>query len=515
MQPGSTARRLAVGLLILTLAAIALPLVASGLAQRMDVSDVQADQRPTNARLYLIEIRRGSSIAHRVGDHCSAGSYACAWLVALLDARDPAATHTVRYEFPVGATIPSGGRLELEVPSPAENHLLRLARLLGWLRDACAIALGAVLLLPAARALLGWTGRNIAPGLAIAAAILLAAAAGLEWYMRRAQQFPITEVVTPMSFRPGAGPTYDPGGIIKFTNGLEFWTTTKINSLGFADAEPALPKPEGTFRVLLVGDSFVDALQVPVAQKVQTLLATDLRRRNPGQQFDGVALGLSGTGQANQLPFYERNRATLRPDVVVLVFVNNDFANNSALLEALRYGFDPEHPPRTYLRPDCSRITAAADWQKFSVGGGDPATRAATLRSRSPTNAAALAGWHGETDFDGRFYSPTLSPAFADAIASTRCAFREWHRLAAEDGFRLVVLATEHVDHVDGGHEQINRLRGILGELDIPLIDMRAELERTGNRAETRWKFDGHWTPAGHRAAADAILRFLAATPAR
>jgi hypothetical protein len=511
MQPGSITRQLAAGLLILTLAAIALPLVASGLATRIAVTSER--ERTANARLYLLEVRRGSAIVHRIGDHCSSRSYACAWLVALLDARDPAATHTLRYEFPTGATIPTGGRLELELPSPAEDHLLRLARLLGWLRDACAIALAAALLFPAAHGLLNWTGRNIAPGLAVAAVMLLAAAGGLEAYMRRAQQFPVSEVVTPMSFRPDVGPTYDPGGIIKFTNGIEFWTTTKINSLGFADAEPALPKPDGTFRVLLVGDSFVDALQVPVAQKAQTLLAEELRRRHPGRKFDAVALGLSGTGQANQLPFYERNRATLRPDVVVLIFVNNDFANNSALLEALRYGFDPEQPPRTYLRPDCSRIKPVADWQQFAVEGGDPAARAKTLRKRSPAIAEALDGWHGETDFDGRFYSKTLSPAFADALASTRCAFREWHRLAAEDGFRLVVLAIEHVDNVVGGHGQINRLRDILTPLDVPLIDLRAELERTNNHAETRFKFDGHWTAAGHRAAADAIAAYL--NPAR
>ena len=77
------------------------------------------------------------------------------------------------------------------------------------------------------------------------------------------------------------------------------------------------------------------------------------------------------------------------------------------------------------------------------------------------------------------------------------------------------MLATEHVDSAESGPGQINRLRAITNEFDIPLINMRAELEQTGNRAVTYWKSDGHWTPAGHRAAADAILRFLDANPAR
>jgi hypothetical protein len=56
------------------------------------------------------------------------------------------------------------------------------------------------------------------------------------------------------------------------------------------------------------GDSFVKAAQVPIAQKLQTLLAADLNQRFADRKFDAVELGFSGTGQANQLPFYERNR---------------------------------------------------------------------------------------------------------------------------------------------------------------------------------------------------------------
>src|SRR5262249_35020938 len=145
--------------------------------------------------------------------------------------------------------------------------------------------------------------------------------------------------------------TFARGAPIKFTNGVDFWSTMRANSRGFADAEPATPKPKDTFRILLVGDSFVEALQVNLEQKMQTRLAAALRAKYPDRKFDVVAVGMAGTGQANQLTFYERNR-DLSPDLVVLLFVSNDFANNSPLLEAVRHGWHPDHSPMLFLRPD-------------------------------------------------------------------------------------------------------------------------------------------------------------------
>ena len=87
------------------------------------------------------------------------------------------------------------------------------------------------------------------------------------------------------------------------------------------------------------------ALEVPIREKLQTLLRKGLERQFPLKKFDTIALGFSGTGQSAQLPYYERNRKDFKPDIVVLVFVLNDFANNSAVLEGLRQGWHRDHSP--------------------------------------------------------------------------------------------------------------------------------------------------------------------------
>src|SRR5689334_3400937 len=126
---------------------------------------------------------------------------------------------------------------------------------------------------------------------------------------------------------------------------------------------------------------------------------------------------MSGTGQANQLPYYERNRAELAPDLVVLLFIKNDFANNSPLLEAVRHGWDPERSPRAFLRPDCSRIGIAADWQRHVLPAATTAERIKLLRARSAEADRKLTGWDGSVDIDLAFYRTELmAPVFADAL---------------------------------------------------------------------------------------------------
>ena len=105
---------------------------------------------------------------------------------------------------------------------------------------------------------------------------------------------------------PVAGFLYKPGTEVKWTNHLEFWATARVNSLGFLDAEPELPKPAGRLRILLVGDSFVEGAQVSLSEKLQTRLARELDATMGAGRADVVAFGHSGTGQANQLGFYER-----------------------------------------------------------------------------------------------------------------------------------------------------------------------------------------------------------------
>jgi hypothetical protein len=359
---------------------------------------------------------------------------------------------------------------------------------------------------------------NTAPGLLVTVVMLAVTAGAFEIYQRVFNRA-FGDVVWPMRFDAVAGLTYAPHTEIRWSNQLDFWTRERTNSLGFLDREPAQPKPPGRFRVLLVGDSFVEAAQVTNEEKVQTLLARKLDAELGAGTTDVVAIGLSGTGQANQLGLYEAFGKQLAPDLVVLVAVSNDFADNSALLSAVRNGWSPARPPWLFFEREATgfrKISPAEDWARHKLPGVDPAAFYAALR-QMPVYAPRLAGWSGPSgveDLDAVFWRRRLPPAFEDAIALTRRALEEWKAVGERDGFRLTVVATSNLTRgeVDALSERtlyLERFRDVVRQVGVPFLDLHPVFASQPDPTLAVWRHDSHWSRTGHQWAADALHQFL------
>ena len=148
-------------------------------------------------------------------------------------------------------------------------------------------------------------------------------------------------------FVPNVGVMPRPNSEARFTNHLDFWTITRTNSLGFLDREPiSAERAAESCHIALIGDSFVEAWHVPIADKVQVKLEELAARELPRSDITTSAFGRRAYGQINQLAFYDEYARRLSPKVVALVFVNNDFDDNSVHLNALGLGMDPDHLPR-------------------------------------------------------------------------------------------------------------------------------------------------------------------------
>ena len=119
----------------------------------------------------------------------------------------------------------------------------------------------------------------------------------------------------------------------------------------------------------MIGDSFVEAKEVPIADKLHVRLEEMAARELPALDVTTSAFARSGTGQVNQLAFYDAYARPLRPKLVVLVFVPNDYPNSFPLWRSLRRGWNPDHLPYVSaaraedggfrLRPP------APDWGRF------------------------------------------------------------------------------------------------------------------------------------------------------
>jgi hypothetical protein len=105
-------------------------------------------------------------------------------------------------------------------------------------------------------------------------------------------------------------------------------TAVKINSLGIRGPERALAKPPGARRVIVLGDSFVVALEVPYEETVTARLEARAAAAR-GAPVETVALGMTSYGQAQEWLWLARTGVPLAPDVVLLlVHLGNDVEDN-------------------------------------------------------------------------------------------------------------------------------------------------------------------------------------------
>ena len=111
----------------------------------------------------------------------------------------------------------------------------------------------------------------------------------------------------------------------------------QVNSAGMRDdREYVATKAKDTIRIAVLGDSFAEALQVPVAQTFWSVLGRDLGHCQPlsGRRVEVLNFGVSSYGTAQELIMLRDRVWMYSPDVVLLAFTpGNDVRNNSRTLE--------------------------------------------------------------------------------------------------------------------------------------------------------------------------------------
>ena len=403
--------------------------------------------------------------------------------------------------------------------------------------------------------LIGWNALILLIGVVLAAG-------GAEVYLRLTRP-PFEETRLSVRLVPGVGITRPPHAELRYTNGHEYWQVSHANSLGFVDREPPHPRRAAeSCHVTVIGDSFVEALELPVADKVQVRLEELASRKLPALDVTTSAFGHQGTAQINHLAFYDAFARGLSPDVVVLVFISNDFKGNSLPIQSWWKGFHPDYPPWLYARPgpdgefefvppapsleelrtnelpsllaepmlllpqrlwDGRRTGAEtalrtrsylADWLWRTLDDDDASPTAMVRRAR----AEYLSRHHFPTFMHGWSASPrewellleeNPPPVFREALTTTAFALEQFRERAERDGAALIILAAYDMGGEDGPwlgllHEAATAAGG------IPVISQHDYIIAAGGAvADAYYPMDQHWNAAGHRWAAEAILDWL------
>lgn len=124
---------------------------------------------------------------------------------------------------------------------------------------------------------------------------------------------------------PTIGARHVPGGQFDYKTS-DFSVHHSFNSLGFRDREHAVAKVPGTFRIIVLGDSFMDGLQVADEETFARRLESRLQGR--GIPAEVVNLGMQGFGTRHELFALESYGLKFQPDLAVLSFFMNDLPDN-------------------------------------------------------------------------------------------------------------------------------------------------------------------------------------------
>lgn len=279
-----------------------------------------------------------------------------------------------------------------------------------------------------------------------------------------------------------------------------FWTlrpgSEGVNSWGFPGREVAIPKPEGTRRIIVLGDSCS-----------QSGYPTELERMlNDGSSVrflpvEVVILAISGYSSHQGRFLVEQHGRNLEADVALVYFGWNDHwrawgepdAEKSVVLPESMIGSLHARLLRA------SRLVGFAEWMRDGVRG-DQRTLSDSVRVRS-----------------NRYRENLERIAISLAAAGTQVVFvtapTSYYRFGVPDQVVEAGLARSN-ERAVGLHREYNDIvREVAARQGAGLIDLEARMDAlSDDELREVFRLDGiHFRPAGHAYVAGVIEAFLQA----
>lgn len=314
-------------------------------------------------------------------------------------------------------------------------------------------------------------------------------------------------------------------GVIHHATSEDYDVYFRANALGFNDVDHERAKTPGTFRVLLLGDSFVEGMQV-APQRHMARLLEGLAARD-GHSLEVISMGISGYGQSHELATYEAVGRQFEPDLVIVFFCPNDIWNNLVGVEGEAgppiYALDaegrlisnlegvPETPPTPAsfrkhqkrprfpgLREVRRRLREA---YRLTFGDVRGAARAAALNEAPPVAAPAGSG----ASSGARAQQQVMLEALA-AEMKRRIVDRDGHELLSVtvSGNLFIPTSRSHQSMLRGAAEAFARQ----GVDNINLDALFRERSRSEGRYPA-WEEDAHWNETGHAWVAEVLYARL------
>lgn len=322
----------------------------------------------------------------------------------------------------------------------------------------------------------------------------------------------------------------------------EYRSRVQTNRLGLRGGEVATSRTPGVGRILVAGDSFVEARQVSEMETVPSVLAAALNGNEADRQAGKLSMpfcevvnaGVAGWGTGEVYVYLRDEGLQLRPDLVVLVFyLGNDVTNNlrradpapgwhagpgfrieaDGSLTALPFELRPE---RSWVSQTLRQSLLAYTFLESGIlakldDNEDMETTAGVGRHglfSAQEPSAIRRGWRLTETLLGAIKAETERAGSRLMLVAAPTAYQ----VHAEEQRRFV-----RSDRARKAEVQLDlpnrRLAEIAARLDLPFLDLLPVFTQVGANTRLFFRQDPHWTVAGASVAGTNVARELGARP--
>jgi len=308
---------------------------------------------------------------------------------------------------------------------------------------------------------------------------------------------------------------YQPGQTGHYRKRNDIDAVFRINAQGWNSGHAAYSreKPEGVLRIAVVGDSYVEALQVDFDESLAEQLEARL-----GQGVEVYRFGIGGAPMSQYLHLLRKEVLPHEPDAVVFLLIHNDFDEShqfkpgvytSAFLK-LDIGEDGqvrEIAPERFKEPWYSFIRYNCATWRFLAYRYD--VRFGMLRrmilGKKKNNQANI-----DVDAVERVMAKNRQATrYVLQQASELCEARGVRFFVIMDAVRnLIYTGSEDLFDYDKGALRLNSMAGeVAAELGVPFLDMHPAFaaDYAANQKPFNEHSDHHWNEYGHGLAAELL----------
>jgi hypothetical protein len=319
----------------------------------------------------------------------------------------------------------------------------------------------------------------------------------------------------------------------------EYTIIERFNSKGLRGPEYSYKKPDGEFRILILGDSFAEGYTVEFEELCSELLKKKLNTELD-KRIEVINAGTGGYGTDQELLFFRTEGVKYEPDLVIVLYCENDapmniksnyytmgrgqkplfeLADGKLTLKSIpqktwdrteEAGKDLAKREHDYKKP--FELRKPETWYLYRLCKHVMAHRSETIAAGGPIeqvfeNAPEEKGT-GDNRYRGR----------QDEWIMTEALMAQLKKEAVDAGAKFLLYNIPQKGDVygakatDSAIEHNLRVMSVRHEMAfIPTVatfrKRAAMLDASGKRLY--WKKDSHWTAEGHRLTAEILSQFV------